>query len=149
MARINQRQSVLVLSGCPISVGLREGLENAQGGLGTAATAQRDPEQESGRRVPGRHLEDLSGLLSRQIGVSIQEPRAVIQRDLDSADWLRPPAHRGVFPVSGSVLLTTSETAAVQLSNFRHLYRAATAAVQMVLRLNDDDIFEPCRNATI
>jgi hypothetical protein len=47
------------------------------------------------------------------------------------------------------VLRTTSETAAVQLSNFRHLYCAATAGGRKVLRLNDHDIFEPRRNASI
>jgi hypothetical protein len=128
---------------------LGEGLEDAQGGLGAATAAQRDSEQQSGRRVPGRDLEDLSGLFSGQLRVSIQQPRAVVQRDLDSANWLRLPAHPGVYPVCDAVLRTTSETAAVQLSNFRHLYCAGAAAGQKVLRLNDHDIFEPRRQASI
>jgi hypothetical protein len=67
-----------------------------------AATAR--PERETVHQhrsgVAGGYFQDLRGLFDRQRRVAFEQPRRVIQRDLDGADWLCPCAHLEVSTLS-------------------------------------------------
>src|SRR5882757_4147158 len=87
-ACIEQRESELVVRGCPVGLRARQRLENLQCGIRLCGDAAGAAQQQCGDGMAGRGSQDFAGLLGGQLRVALHQPRRMSERNVDSADWL-------------------------------------------------------------
>lgn len=93
LARVSERESLLVLSNRPIRLAAGQLLQSGQGRQCTAAAALCDPEKQGRARMAWGDLENLRSLFGCEIRISLEQPRRVGQRHFDGANRLRPFTH--------------------------------------------------------